>query len=130
MSSVEQVTPASSIKDDKPDTYRECLTDQDLKDTESKVRSTIHTDCVPGTSHNEPVEVPRTTPDPEKVSRVTTSRESSLSHDDFGGERRASGTVLPKSHSPTPRLPATIHFFSGNPCVERTKGILHIYKDG
>ncbi|ESO93398.1 hypothetical protein LOTGIDRAFT_206528 [Lottia gigantea] len=29
--------------------------------------------------------------------------------------------------SPTPTT--TLHFYSGNPCVELTKGILHIYKD-
>lgn len=35
----------------------------------------------------------------------------------------------PKSHSPTSRLPSTIHFVSGNPSVELVKGTLHLYKD-
>ncbi|XP_046579416.1 BRCA1-associated protein-like [Haliotis rubra] len=39
------------------------------------------------------------------------------------------GSARPKSHSPTSHMPSAIHFFSGNPCVEVTKGILHIYKD-
>ena len=34
-----------------------------------------------------------------------------------------------KSHSPTAQIPPTIHFFSGNPAVETTEGIIHIYKD-
>ena len=38
--------------------------------------------------------------------------------------------VRPKSQSPTPRIvPEPLHFYSGNPCVEKVKGILHIYKD-
>ncbi|XP_041348267.1 BRCA1-associated protein-like isoform X2 [Gigantopelta aegis] len=131
MSSDEPVTPTSNVKpDDKPETDHEPHTDITVteKDNGTKVRSTVHTDCVPGTSHGGSVDC--TTSEADKVSRVSTSRESSLTHDDPSGERRTSGTVLPKSHSPTPRLPSSIHFFSGNPCVERTKGILHIYKDG
>ncbi|CAG5135763.1 unnamed protein product [Candidula unifasciata] len=38
-------------------------------------------------------------------------------------------TVRLKSHSPTLKAPTTISFYSGNPCVELTKGLLHIYKD-
>ena len=34
-----------------------------------------------------------------------------------------------KSHSPTAQLPHTICFFSGNPLVETTEGIIHLYKD-
>lgn len=37
--------------------------------------------------------------------------------------------VRPKSQSPTPKGTAAIHFYSGNPMVEKVKGILHIYKD-
>ncbi|XP_005093000.1 BRCA1-associated protein [Aplysia californica] len=40
-----------------------------------------------------------------------------------------SGATRPKSHSPTGKMPSTINFFCGNPSVELTKGILHIYKD-
>ncbi|KAL5016961.1 hypothetical protein ScPMuIL_006550 [Solemya velum] len=43
--------------------------------------------------------------------------------------RPGSGVSRPKSHSPPSRASPTIHFFSGNPTVEVTKGILHIYKD-
>ncbi|KAL4223545.1 hypothetical protein ACF0H5_017016 [Mactra antiquata] len=39
------------------------------------------------------------------------------------------GGVRPKSQSPTPKSTATIHFYSGNPTVEKVKGILHVYKD-
>lgn len=39
------------------------------------------------------------------------------------------GVVRPKSQSPTPKGTAAIHFYSGNPMVEKVKGILHIYKD-
>ena len=38
--------------------------------------------------------------------------------------------VRPKSQSPPPKFsPEALHFYSGNPCVEKVKGILHIYKD-
>ncbi|XP_060558731.1 BRCA1-associated protein-like [Ruditapes philippinarum] len=38
--------------------------------------------------------------------------------------------VRPKSQSPTPKAGlSAIHFYSGNPAVEKVKGILHIYKD-
>ncbi|XP_052800633.1 BRCA1-associated protein-like [Mya arenaria] len=37
--------------------------------------------------------------------------------------------VRPKSQSPTPKGMASLHFYSGNPGVEKLKGILHIYKD-
>ncbi|XP_053376205.1 BRCA1-associated protein-like [Mercenaria mercenaria] len=37
--------------------------------------------------------------------------------------------VRPKSQSPTPKGLSAIHFYSGNPTVEKVKGILHIYKD-
>ncbi|XP_064612632.1 LOW QUALITY PROTEIN: BRCA1-associated protein-like [Liolophura sinensis] len=40
-----------------------------------------------------------------------------------------SGIKRPQSHSPLPKGPGTIYFFSGNPMVEVTKGLLHIYKD-
>lgn len=33
------------------------------------------------------------------------------------------------SHSPMPRYPSSIPFYSGNPAVERVKGVLHLYKD-
>ena len=39
------------------------------------------------------------------------------------------GGVRPKSQSPTPKGLSAIHFYSGNPTVEKVKGILHIYKD-
>lgn len=39
------------------------------------------------------------------------------------------GGVRPKSQSPTPKGLSAIHFYSGNPTVEKIKGILHIYKD-
>ncbi|KAK3707696.1 hypothetical protein RRG08_050511 [Elysia crispata] len=39
------------------------------------------------------------------------------------------GGSRPKSHSPTSKMPTTISFLCGNPSVELTKGILHIYKD-
>ncbi|XP_025089769.1 BRCA1-associated protein-like [Pomacea canaliculata] len=35
----------------------------------------------------------------------------------------------PRSHSPTGKSLSTVHFVSGNPCVELVKGVLHIYKD-
>ncbi|OWF44883.1 BRCA1-associated protein-like [Mizuhopecten yessoensis] len=34
-----------------------------------------------------------------------------------------------RSHSPSARYPATIHFYSGNPAVECIQGVLHLYKD-
>ncbi|CAL1548415.1 unnamed protein product [Lymnaea stagnalis] len=40
-----------------------------------------------------------------------------------------SGANRPKSHSPTNKMPSTVSFYSGNPSVELTKGIMHIYKD-
>lgn len=43
------------------------------------------------------------------------------------GSRQQS--VRPKSQSPTQRASPTLHFYSGNPSVEKVKGILHIYKD-
>ena len=44
-------------------------------------------------------------------------------------EKEGDGGVRPKSQSPTPKGTAPIHFYSGNPMVEKVKGILHIYKD-
>ena len=38
-------------------------------------------------------------------------------------------SARPKSQSPTPKASPTLHFYSGNPSVEKVKGILHIYKD-
>ena len=38
-------------------------------------------------------------------------------------------SARPKSQSPTQRASPTLHFYSGNPGVEKVKGILHIYKD-
>ena len=38
-------------------------------------------------------------------------------------------SARPKSQSPTPKAAPTLHFYSGNPSVEKVKGILHIYKD-
>ena len=38
-------------------------------------------------------------------------------------------STRPKSHSPPLKSPHMIHFYSGNPLVEKTKGILHLYKD-
>lgn len=37
--------------------------------------------------------------------------------------------VRPKSQSPTPKGLTSLHFYSGNPSVEKVKGVLHIYKD-
>ncbi|KAK6967569.1 BRCA1-associated protein, partial [Biomphalaria glabrata] len=54
----------------------------------------------------------------------------SESHDRSAGPSvQHSATQRPKSHSPTSKMPTTVNFFSGNPSVELTKGILHIYKD-
>ncbi|XP_059177999.1 BRCA1-associated protein-like [Physella acuta] len=48
-------------------------------------------------------------------------------------EDRSSGSHItghrPKSHSPTNKMLGTVRFYSGNPSVELTNGILHIYKD-
>ena len=38
-------------------------------------------------------------------------------------------SARPKSQSPTPKSAPGLHFYSGNPSVEKVKGILHIYKD-
>lgn len=38
-------------------------------------------------------------------------------------------STRPKSHTPPLKAPNTIHFYSGNPMVEKTRGILHLYKD-
>ena len=38
-------------------------------------------------------------------------------------------SARPKSQSPTPKAAPGLHFYSGNPSVEKVKGILHIYKD-
>ena len=40
-----------------------------------------------------------------------------------------SGKGRTKGLSPPSLLPATMHFFSGNPSVETTEGIIHLYKD-
>ncbi|XP_070571889.1 BRCA1-associated protein-like [Ptychodera flava] len=44
------------------------------------------------------------------------------------GNRPGSGSGR-ISHSPVTRVPSQVHFFSGNPSVEITKGILHLYKE-
>ena len=43
--------------------------------------------------------------------------------------RPGSGRQRIKSTSPTLQMPSTIRFFSGNPSVETTEGIIHLYKD-
>ncbi|CAC5377539.1 BRAP [Mytilus coruscus] len=41
----------------------------------------------------------------------------------------SSQSTRPKSHTPPLKSPHMIHFYSGNPMVEKTRGILHLYKD-
>ena len=43
--------------------------------------------------------------------------------------RPSIGKQRTKSVSPTLQMPNTIRFFSGNPSVETTEGIIHLYKD-
>ena len=38
-------------------------------------------------------------------------------------------STCPKSHTLPLKTPQTIHFYSGNPMVEKTRGILHLYKE-
>ncbi|GFN84785.1 Brca1-associated protein [Plakobranchus ocellatus] len=62
----------------------------------------------------------------EPDERVTVASSSGISGT---GTTQYQGGSRPKSHSPTSKMPTTISFVSGNPTVELTKGILHIYKD-
>ena len=57
------------------------------------------------------------------------SRQSSVTSDDGISSRPGSGSARLKSHSPTMKEPPAVHFFSGNPMVETTEGIMHLYKD-
>ncbi|CAG2194195.1 BRAP [Mytilus edulis] len=41
----------------------------------------------------------------------------------------SSQSTRPKSHTPPLKSPHMIYFYSGNPMVEKTRGILHLYKD-
>ncbi|XP_052213652.1 BRCA1-associated protein-like isoform X4 [Dreissena polymorpha] len=47
----------------------------------------------------------------------------------ISGSIEADGVVRPKSQSPPPKGVSLLQFYSGNPMVEKVKGILHIYKD-
>ena len=47
---------------------------------------------------------------------------------DTHGSRPSSAKGRGHSHSPTSILPSAINFFSGNPSVETTEGIMHLYK--
>jgi hypothetical protein len=51
---------------------------------------------------------------------------SSIASDEGTGSRPGSGKLRQKSHSPTL---SSIRFFSGNPIVETTEGIMHLYKE-
>ncbi|XP_077863309.1 BRCA1-associated protein-like [Saccoglossus kowalevskii] len=58
--------------------------------------------------------------------------EPSPDHKGGPGSRPGSGSARSqgvKSHSPVTKIPSQISFFSGNPSVEITKGILHLYKE-
>uniref|UniRef100_A0A0B7A5Q6 BRCA1-associated protein n=1 Tax=Arion vulgaris TaxID=1028688 RepID=A0A0B7A5Q6_9EUPU len=70
---------------------------------------------------------------PEEVdhqkSHETQSDPDGWSSASQGASANHSASVRMKSHSPTSKMPTTISFHSGNPCVELTKGLLHIYKD-
>ncbi len=46
-------------------------------------------------------------------------------------DEKASSAGSERSHarSQSPQVPSTICFFSGNPSVETTEGIIHLYKD-
>ena len=59
------------------------------------------------------------------------SRDSAGKDCDADGPGPTPGTPSKrqKSRSPPGRLSSTVHFISGNPCVESVKGILHLYKD-
>ena len=58
-----------------------------------------------------------------RFSPVSEDGSSSRPNSASGGRKRV------KSHSPTAKIPQNVHFFSGNPSVEITEGILHLYKD-
>ena len=45
------------------------------------------------------------------------------------GSRPGSAKGRCHSHSPTSMLPQSLSFFSGNPSVETTEGIIHLFKD-
>lgn len=76
------------------------------------------------------------TGDRKRLLSADDSAAASTSHGE--GESEGDGGAGPgsaglksrsKSHSPTSQHPQTIRFFSGNPAVETTEGIIHIYKD-
>lgn len=63
----------------------------------------------------------------ELVTSATSSSKVKACH--RGSAEDGDPGVRPKSQSPTPAGPFTLHFYSGNPSVEKVKGILHIYKE-
>ena len=57
------------------------------------------------------------------------SRDRRFSADRFQDSEVGSGKGRTKGLSPSSLLPSTMRFFSGNPMVETTEGIIHLYKD-
>ena len=57
------------------------------------------------------------------------SRDRRFSADRFQDSEVGSGKARTKGLSPSSLLPSTMRFFSGNPMVETTEGIIHLYKD-
>ena len=54
---------------------------------------------------------------------------SEAAPEEADASRPSSGKQRTKSVSPTLQMPNTIRFLSGNPSVETTEGIIHLYKD-
>lgn len=132
--------------------YNESFKDANSLDMISKKRRTtgeIKSSEVTDVSKQKPEMAEGNEPDPDHSSRessvTSTSSASSASgksalkevyfkpidNEGIGSPRPGSGSAStrPKSYSPTFRGSPTLHFYSGNPCVERTRGILHLYKD-
>ena len=96
----------------------------------SKVPISMSSDLEPkretGTSNKVPDQSVHTSKTVAKEVRFKPiTEEENVTNDTVAWQQSA----RPKSQSPTPRASPTLHFYSGNPSVEKVKGILHIYKD-
>ncbi|XP_064619178.1 BRCA1-associated protein-like [Lineus longissimus] len=95
----------------------------DVGENEDVIKSykkTVSSSAVPTTSEA------RASPS-DKSRSLTPAGCSSNASDEGSGSRPGSGKLRQKSHSPT--LSNNIRFFSGNPIVETTEGIMHLYKE-
>lgn len=88
--------------------------------------------------HNSKSKSPETSNEPSpretdacSLSQVRRQKSHDSASQDCYGPGPTPGTPgkRQKSRSPSRQLANTVHFISGNPCVESVKGILHLYKD-